>query len=162
MLWFRPIASSINQPWSPIAPTFRLTVPLELHYTGTTNNISFSINGMTLLCSLNGKRFSFVMLSLSALLAMPLVAIASQSTNSPHAIAQTEAKLTTSQILNACIQNQAKTLPNPFTDVSAKHWAFKAVLTVHYCGAYRQATPSSLLERLTKQQPSAQTPQSGQ
>lgn len=108
---------------------------------------------MTLLCSLNCKRFSLVMLSLSALFAMPLVAIASQSTNPPYAISQAEAKLTTSQVLNVCIQNRAETLPNPFTDVPANHWAFKAVLTVYYCGAYRQATPSSLLERLTKQQP---------
>lgn len=31
------------------------------------------------------------------------------------------------QIQNACINNQAETLPNPFSDVPANHWAFKAV-----------------------------------
>ncbi|PSB53612.1 S-layer protein [filamentous cyanobacterium Phorm 6] len=44
------------------------------------------------------------------------------------------------QILNACVQNQAETLPNPFTDVPSNHWAYKAVLTMYYCGAYREAT----------------------
>ncbi|MEG4577892.1 S-layer protein [Microcoleus sp. N3A4] len=49
------------------------------------------------------------------------------------------------QILNACVQNQAATLPNPFTDVPSNHWAYKAVLTMYYCGAYREATPPDLL-----------------
>ena len=49
------------------------------------------------------------------------------------------------QILNACVQNQAETLPNPFTDVPSNHWAYKAVLTMYYCGAYREATPPDLL-----------------
>lgn len=49
------------------------------------------------------------------------------------------------QILNACVQNQAETLPNPFSDVPSDHWAYKAVLTMYYCGAYREATPPDLL-----------------
>lgn len=49
------------------------------------------------------------------------------------------------QILNACVQNQAETLPNPFTDVPRNHWAYKAVLTMYYCGVYREATPPDLL-----------------
>lgn len=52
------------------------------------------------------------------------------------------------QILNACVQNQAETLPNPYSDVSPDHWAFKAVMTMHYCGAFRQATPPALFEKL--------------
>lgn len=51
------------------------------------------------------------------------------------------------QIQNACINNQAETLPNPFSDLPANHWAFKAVLTMHYCGAFRQATPPALFEK---------------
>lgn len=52
------------------------------------------------------------------------------------------------QILNACVQNQAETLPNPFTDVPSNHWAYKAVLTMYYCGAYREATPPALIQEL--------------
>ncbi|MBH8571581.1 S-layer protein [Nostocaceae cyanobacterium CENA369] len=52
------------------------------------------------------------------------------------------------QVLNACIQNRAETLPNPYSDVSPDHWAFKAVMTMHYCGAFRQATPPALFEKL--------------
>jgi hypothetical protein len=62
------------------------------------------------------------------------------------------------QVLNACIQNQAETLPVPFSDVSPDHWAFKAVMTMHYCGAFRQATPPALWERL-KPTESQQVPQ---
>ena len=52
------------------------------------------------------------------------------------------------QVLNACVQNRAETLPVPFSDVSPDHWAFKAVMTMHYCGAFRQATPEALFEQL--------------
>ncbi|MEG3894819.1 MULTISPECIES: S-layer protein [unclassified Microcoleus] len=52
------------------------------------------------------------------------------------------------QILNACVQNQAETLPNPFSDVPSNHWAYKAVLTMYYCGAYREATPPALIKEL--------------
>ncbi|MEG4329847.1 S-layer protein [Microcoleus sp. herbarium5] len=52
------------------------------------------------------------------------------------------------QILNACVQNQAETLPNPFTDVPSNHWAYKAVLTMYYCGAYREATAPALIKEL--------------
>jgi hypothetical protein len=43
------------------------------------------------------------------------------------------------------VQNQVETLPNPFTDVPSNHSAYKAVLTMYYCGAYREATPPDLL-----------------
>ena len=85
----------------------------------------------------------------------PLAAIASQSSQPDHAIAQAQVEPMARQVLEACVQNRAETLPNPFTDVSPNHWAFKAVLTMHYCGAFRQATPASLIERLTNRSPSA-------
>ena len=49
-------------------------------------------------------------------------------------------------VLNACVQNQVETLPNPFTDVPSNHWAYKAVLTMYYCGAYREGTPPALIK----------------
>jgi hypothetical protein len=52
-----------------------------------------------------------------------------------------------SQVLDACVRNQAETLPIPFSDLSPNHWAFKAVMTMYYCGAFRQATPASLLQQ---------------
>ncbi|MBW3587554.1 MAG: S-layer protein [Cyanobacteria bacterium 0813] len=55
---------------------------------------------------------------------------------------------TREQILKACVQNQGETLPNPFTDVPSNHWAYKAVLTMYYCGAYREATPPALIKEL--------------
>ncbi|MGB3264202.1 MAG: S-layer protein [Microcoleus sp.] len=55
---------------------------------------------------------------------------------------------TREQILNACVLNQAETLPNPFTDVPSNHWAYKAVLTMYYCGAYREATAPALIQEL--------------
>ncbi|MEG4498596.1 S-layer protein [Microcoleus sp. F10-C6] len=55
---------------------------------------------------------------------------------------------TPEQILNACVHNQAEILPNHFTDVPSNHWAYKAVLTMYYCGAYREATPPALIKEL--------------
>ena len=54
-------------------------------------------------------------------------------------IAQIESKsqLSSDQILAACAQDQAQTLPSPYTDVPENHWAYKAVLSMYYCGAYR-------------------------
>lgn len=62
------------------------------------------------------------------------------------------------QVVNACIHNQAETLPNPFTDVPSDHWAFKAVMTMHYCGAFRQATPPALFQRLKPTENQQQPP----
>jgi len=53
------------------------------------------------------------------------------------------------QVAEACIQNRAETLPSPFTDVPQNHWAFKAVMTMHYCGAFRQAASPELFEQTT-------------
>lgn len=52
------------------------------------------------------------------------------------------------QVLNACVENRAETLPVPFSDVPRDHWAFKAVMTMHYCGAFRQATPRNAFDKL--------------
>ncbi|MER3494122.1 MAG: S-layer protein [Mastigocladus sp. ERB_26_2] len=63
---------------------------------------------------------------------------------------QTDTQLpakSSNQVLNACVQNKAETLPNPFSDVPNDHWAFKAVMTMYYCGPYRQGTPPALLEQ---------------
>jgi hypothetical protein len=76
----------------------------------------------------------------------------------PPADIPTQQPLTSRQVLEACIQNRAETLPIPFTDLSSEHWAFKAVMTVHYCGPFRQATPPSLVERLTMPQPTQPNP----
>jgi hypothetical protein len=54
---------------------------------------------------------------------------------------QTQTPPTPQQVLAACVENRAETLPIPFTDVSPDHWAFKSVMTMYYCGAFRQATP---------------------
>jgi len=69
-----------------------------------------------------------------------------------------QAPPTTRQISDACVQNRAETLPNPFSDVLPNHWAFKAVLTMHYCGAFRQATPPHLIEKLVNQSPNSAAP----
>ena len=57
-----------------------------------------------------------------------------------------QVQTTREQVLNACVQNQVETLPNPFTDVPSNHWAYKAVLTMYYCGAYREGTPPALIK----------------
>ncbi|WP_219898448.1 hypothetical protein [Phormidesmis priestleyi] len=71
--------------------------------------------------------------SLLAIALLTSVGLATSANASPSQTAP--AQLTTRQILEACVQNRAETLPNPFSDVPANHWAFKAVLTMHYCGA---------------------------
>jgi hypothetical protein len=100
---------------------------------------------------MNSKSWFPMLLLAIASLAAPARAIEAQSSQSTPA----QAQLTTRQVLEACVQNRAETLPNPFTDVPANHWAFKAVLTMHYCGAFRQATPRSLIERLSNEQPAS-------
>lgn len=103
----------------------------------------------------------FIMLGLLTIapVAVPLAAIASRPDPPPQLTAQAETAPTARQILDACVQNQAETLPNPFTDVPRNHWAFKAVLTMYYCGAYRQATPPRLIEQRTQKPSPAETPQ---
>ncbi|MFS8867250.1 hypothetical protein [Synechococcus sp. H65.1] len=66
-------------------------------------------------------------------------------------------QLTTEQILQACAANQADTLPSPFPDVAPTDWAYKAVLTLYYCGAYRGAIPPESFRRYLEQQWGSQT-----
>ncbi|MGQ9838263.1 MAG: hypothetical protein ACUVRV_09935 [Cyanobacteriota bacterium] len=61
-------------------------------------------------------------------------------------------QLTSEQILQACASNQADTLPSPFPDVVPSDWAYKAVLTLYYCGAYRGAIPPESFQRYLQQQ----------
>ena len=104
------------------------------------------------------KPFVTVGLLTIASLASPLTALASESQEASAITAQAEITPTAQQILTACGQNQAETLPNPFTDVPRQHWAFKAVVTLHYCGANRQATPSHMTEQTTEQPTPNKTP----
>jgi hypothetical protein len=66
------------------------------------------------------------------------------------------------EVLAACVENRADTLPNPYVDVPVTHWAYKAVVTLYYCGAIRQGTPPQVIDRLLNspapqpQSPSAQ------
>ena len=60
----------------------------------------------------------------------------------------TQAQTTREQVANACIKKQAETLPAPFSDVSPNHWAFKAVTTMYYCGAFRHAAPPALFQQV--------------
>lgn len=99
------------------------------------------------------RRFGPVILLTIANLTNPLAAIASPLPQSLQLTAQTQVEPNVKQVLEACVQKRADALPNPFLDVSPHHWAFKAILTMYYCGAYRQATSSSLIERLTQQTP---------
>lgn len=69
-----------------------------------------------------------------------------------------QAQPTSEELYQACTQNRAETLPNPFTDVSPDHWAYKAVLTMHYCGAFRQAAPRRLFEPSRPTQAPAPSP----
>lgn len=103
------------------------------------------------------------LLSIAALTIVSAVSLPaySQSAQTPRTnnSPRVQAEPTTRETLEACAQNRADTLPNPFVDVPRNHWAFKAVLTMHYCGAFREATPRSLIDRLSEPQPSTQPPQ---
>lgn len=57
----------------------------------------------------------------------------------------------TEQILQACASDQMRTLPVPYTDVPADHWAFDAVMKMHYCGPYRGQLAADELRRLQGQ-----------
>lgn len=74
----------------------------------------------------------------------------------------TQAQTARDQVANACIQNQAETLPVPFSDVSPNHWAFKAVMTMYYCGAFRQAAPRALFQQTTPTQSQQPNPAEGE
>lgn len=58
------------------------------------------------------------------------------------------------EVLEACRLGQADRLPNPFTDISEADWAYRAVLTLYYCGAYRGAIPPEQFLRYQQSQAS--------
>ncbi len=88
-------------------------------------------------------------------LCLPAVAVAQANLRElPPDLAE---QLTTEQILQACASNQADTLPSPFPDVVPSDWAYKAVLTLYYCGAYRGAIPPEQFQRYLEQQRGSQT-----
>lgn len=83
-----------------------------------------------------------VALLASTSLAAPAKAQAPEAVSTPSI-----QKPARTEVANACIQNRAEALPIPFSDVSPDHWAFKAVMTMYYCGAFRQAAPPSLFQQ---------------
>lgn len=109
---------------------------------------------ITVLLSLTTMIRSILSASLLSIV-LPATSFAAPVNNTVKA--QNPPQPTTEELYQACTQNRAETLPNPFTDVSPRDWAYKAVLTMHYCGAFRQAAPRSLFERTNPQQaPQAQ------
>lgn len=94
--------------------------------------------------------------SLSPVKAQEKPAFVSQPTST------TQAQSTRDEVANACIQNQADTLPRPFTDVSPNHWAFKAVMTMYYCGAFREAASPSLFRQVEPSQSQQPNPAAGE
>jgi hypothetical protein len=90
-------------------------------------------------------------------IALPTVSLAAPVDTTK---AQSLPQPTAEELYQACTQNRAETLPNPFVDVSPQDWAVKAVLTMHYCGAFRQAAPRSLFEQSSQQPPQSLVPKS--
>lgn len=64
----------------------------------------------------------------------------------------TTAQVTEDQIINACVQGRAETLPIPFRDLSPNDWAFKAVMNLYYCGAIGPNTPPEAIETIRNNQ----------
>ena len=93
----------------------------------------------------------------AVLIALSGLAVPAQASDSKSTLNLAQAPITAREVLEACVQNRAETLPNPYVDVPRNHWAYKAVLTMHYCGAYRQATPPALIERLLQQSSPSQS-----
>jgi hypothetical protein len=73
-----------------------------------------------------------------------------------------QAQVSGDQVLEACSQDRADTLPIPFSDLSPSDWAFKAVMSLYYCGAYHGAIPlervKPFFQRQAPQSSSNQTP----
>ncbi|HEY9850305.1 MAG TPA: hypothetical protein V6D28_12645 [Leptolyngbyaceae cyanobacterium] len=63
-----------------------------------------------------------------------------------------QATPTSEQVINACVQDRAETLPIPFRDLSPNDWAFKAVMNLYYCGVIGPNTPPEVIEKLRANQ----------
>ncbi len=101
---------------------------------------------------MNRNLLAIVAIPLTVSVAVPLHAQDFRPARSP-APTTAQAQLTSEQLAAACTQNRAETLPRVFTDLPPNHWAFKAVMTLHYCGAFRQAAPPSLFQLLPRSEP---------
>jgi len=64
------------------------------------------------------------------------------------------------EILQACSVGQADQLPNPFVDLTETDWAYNAVLTLYYCGAFRGAISQEHYLRYLDSLPNSSSPQS--
>lgn len=64
----------------------------------------------------------------------------------PTANAQTQPSI--EQILQACATKQTQSLPMPYTDIPANHWAREAVINMHYCGAVRGPIAEAELRKI--------------
>ncbi len=98
---------------------------------------------------------STLTLAATSLIGWPLGSLASAQAIAPslrELPPDLAAQLTTDQILQACATNQADTLPSPFPDVVETDWAYKSVLTLYYCGAYRGAIPPEQYRRYLESQ----------
>ncbi|MEQ9000976.1 MAG: S-layer protein [Coleofasciculus sp. B1-GNL1-01] len=79
---------------------------------------------------------------------VPAKAQDTQPVQSFSAVQLSQEQVNREQLLEACAKNRADSLPNPFTDVSPTHWAYKAVLSMYYCGAYRGSIPPEQVKPL--------------
>ncbi len=62
-----------------------------------------------------------------------------------------QARPTLEQVLQACANDQMRSLPMPFSDVPAGHWAYDSVMKLYYCGPVRGPIAAAELERLQRQ-----------
>lgn len=62
-----------------------------------------------------------------------------------------QARPTLEQVLQACASDQMRSLPMPFSDVPAGHWAYDSVMKLYYCGPVRGPIAAAELERLQRQ-----------
>ena len=69
----------------------------------------------------------------------------------------TQTQVSSDRVLQACSQDRADTLPIPYSDVSPTDWAFKAVMSMYYCGAYRGSIPPEQVKPFLQPQPSQPT-----
>jgi len=97
------------------------------------------------------KTLAAVIVLLTAV-ATPLKAVSPKDVQPTTPIAQ--AQPTPVQVVAACTQNRVQSLPNPFTDVSPDHWAFKAVMSMYYCGpgSFSTTPPAQSQQSLTVSQ----------
>ncbi len=69
----------------------------------------------------------------------------------------TQTQVSGDRVLQACSQDRADTLPIPYSDISPTDWAFKAVMSMYYCGAYRGSIPPEQVKPFLQPQPSQPT-----